>query len=145
MKQTKSRGVKRVSSSPSTRGPRRPKQTVTENAPEFTPSMTAPPNAMANAAGDTPVRARVVLPVSCTIKEAESLKAHLLAQLDLPGPCEIEGGNVQHVDTAGVQLVLAFALDCLERNLPYVWKSRSQTFEDAVRVLGVGALLEYPG
>lgn len=94
--------------------------------------------------GDTPVSGRVVLPVSCTIKEAESLKAHLLAQLELPGRCEIDGGAVQHVDTAGVQLVLAFALDCLERNLPYVWKSRSQELEEAIRVLGVGALLEYP-
>lgn len=85
-----------------------------------------------------------MLPVSCTIKEAESLKAHLRAQLELPGPCEIDGGDVQVVDTAGVQLVLAFALDCLERNLQYVWKTRSQVFEEAVRVLGVGALLEYP-
>ena len=144
MKKTKSRGVKRVSSNPSTRGPRRPKMTVTETAPEIAVSMNPPPNAVAPAAGDTPVTGRVVLPVSCTIKEAESLKAHLLAQLELPGPCEIDGGNVQHVDTAGIQLVLAFALDCLERSLPYVWKSRSQTFDEAVRVLGVGALLEYP-
>ena len=144
MKKSKSRGVKRVSSSASTRGPRRPKERVTENPPEIAPSMIAPPNATATATGGTPVSARVVLPVSCTIKEAESLKTHLLAQLELPGPCEIDGGSVQHVDTAGVQLVLAFALECLERNLPYVWKSRSQTFEEAVRVLGVGALLEYP-
>ena len=52
---------------------------------------------------------------------------------------------MQQVDTAGVQLVLAFALDCLERNLQYVWKARSPALEEAIRVLGVGALLEYPG
>ena len=144
MKKPKSRDVKRVSSKSSTRGPRRPTKTVTDSAPETALSMNSPPNATAPAAGDTPVGGRVVLPVSCTIKEAESLKAHLLAQLELPGPCEIDGGQVQHVDTAGVQLVLAFALDCLERNLQYVWKSRSQAFDEAIRVLGVGALLEYP-
>lgn len=92
-----------------------------------------------------PATGRVVLPVSCTIKEAESLKAHLIEQLERPGPCEIEGGAVQQVDTAGVQLVLAFALECLERNVQYTWKSRSAVFEDAVRILGVGPLLECPG
>jgi ABC-type transporter Mla MlaB component len=101
-------------------------------------------NAKAGAEGGKPVAGRVVLPASCTIKEARILQAHLLEQLELPGPCEIDGGDVQQVDTAGVQLVLAFALDCLERNLQYVWKSRSAPLEEAIRVLGVGALLEYP-
>ncbi len=36
-------------------------------------SMMSPPNATATAAGDTPVRGRVVLPVSCTIHEARAL------------------------------------------------------------------------
>ena len=46
---------------------------------------------------------------------------------------------------AGVQLILAFALDCLERSIHYTWQSRSAALEDAIRVLGVGALLESPG
>ncbi|HKU89410.1 MAG TPA: STAS domain-containing protein [Steroidobacteraceae bacterium] len=91
-----------------------------------------------------PVSGRVVLPANCTIHGARALQAHLLEQLERPGPCEIDGGSVQQVDTAGVQLVLAFALDCLERNLQYVWKSRSPALEEAIRVLNVGALLEYP-
>jgi len=91
-----------------------------------------------------PANGRVVLPANCTIHGARVLQTHLLEQLELPGPCEIEGGSVQQVDTAGVQLVLAFALDCLERSLQYVWKGRSAPLEDAIRVLGVGALLEYP-
>ena len=91
-----------------------------------------------------PVTGRIVLPANCTIHGARALQAQLLEQLQLPGPCEIDGGGVQQVDTAGVQLVLAFALDCLERNLPYTWKSRSPVLEEAIRVLGVGALLEYP-
>ena len=91
-----------------------------------------------------PASGRVVLPANCTIHGARALQAHLLEQLERPGPCEIDGGGVQQVDTAGVQLVLAFALDCLERNLQYVWKSRSPVLEEAIRVLNVGALLEYP-
>jgi hypothetical protein len=51
---------------------------------------------------------------------------------------------VQQVDTAGVQLVVAFALDCLERGIHYVWTGRSAPLEEAIATLGVGALLESP-
>jgi ABC-type transporter Mla MlaB component len=133
--------VKRISS---TRRRSRPKQKVEETAPETVEAMSSEVSATAAAEGGQPVAGRVVLPAACTIKQAQALQAQLLAQLELPGPCEIDGGGVQQVDTAGVQLVLAFALDCLERNLQYVWKSRSAPLEEAIRVLGVGALLEYP-
>ena len=132
MKKIKPGRVKRVSS---TAPACLPTQEVEEKLPEFAVSMSPAPQ---------PVNGRVVLPANCTIHGARALQAHLLEQLELPGPCEIDGGSVQQVDTAGVQLVLAFALDCLERNLQYVWKSRSPALEEAIRVLNVGALLEYP-
>ena len=87
----------------------------------------------------------VVLGPSCTIHEAQALRAKLLAHAETPGPYEIDGRGVQQVDTAGVQLVVAFALDCLERNIKYSWKGRSAALDDAIRVLGVAALLESPG
>jgi anti-anti-sigma regulatory factor len=87
----------------------------------------------------------VVLGPSCTIHEAQELRAKLLAHAEAPGPYEIDGRGVQQVDTAGVQLVVAFALDCLERNIKYSWKGRSAALDDVIRVLGVGALLESPG
>jgi anti-anti-sigma regulatory factor len=86
----------------------------------------------------------VVLGTSCTIQEAAAVRAHLLAQAALPGPYEIDGGSVELVDTAGVQLVVAFALDCLEKGTPYKWAGRSPTLEAAIELLGVGPLLEYP-
>jgi anti-anti-sigma regulatory factor len=87
---------------------------------------------------------RVALGVACTIREAAALRAHLLELAERPGPYEIDGAAVEQVDTAGVQLVVAFALDCLERNVQYAWKGRSAALEEAIRVLGVGALLECP-
>jgi len=87
---------------------------------------------------------RVVLGTSCTIQEAEAVRAHLLSQAALPGPYEIDGGSVELVDTAGVQLIVAFALDCLEKGIAYKWSGRSATLEKAIDLLGVGALLEYP-
>jgi phospholipid transport system transporter-binding protein len=130
VKKIKTRRVKHVSS---TTPACLPKQEVEEKVPELT--MSPAPQ---------PAHGRVVLPANCTIHGARALQAHLLEQLQLPGPCEIDGGAVQQVDTAGVQLVLAFALDCLERSLQYTWKSRSPALEEAIRVLNVGALLEYP-
>ena len=132
MKKLKTRRVKHVTS---TVPADLPKQEVEEEVVEIAASMSPAPQ---------PVNGRVVLPVNCTIHGARELQAQLLEQLERPGPCEIDGGSVQQVDTAGVQLVLAFALDCLERNLQYVWKSRSPALEEAIRVLNVGALLEYP-
>ena len=100
--------------------------------------------ATAEVAGGTPVNGRIVLGASCTIQDARALREQMLAQAAHAGPFEIDGSAVQQIDTAGVQLVVAFALDCLERNVPYVWKGRSPALDDAIRVLGVGALLESP-
>lgn len=88
---------------------------------------------------------KVVLGACCTIHEAGALRAHLLEQAALPGPHQIDGSGVQQIDTAGVQLVVSFALDCLERGVHYVWTGRSPALEEAIRTLGVGALLESPG
>ena len=107
--------------------------------------MNAAVNKAPEPTNEAPLTGRIALGDSCTIHEARALHAHLLAQAALPGPYEIDGGSVQQVDTAGVQLVVAFALDCLERNIPYAWKARSAALDDAIRVLGVGALLESPG
>ena len=138
----KARAVKRISS---TGKARRPKQLVEQKAPEIKELPKTEQLATAPAAGEKPVAGRVVLGASCTIHEAQQLREQLLAHAQLPGPYEIDGSGVQHVDTAGVQLVVAFALDCLERGISYAWKGRSPVLDEAIRVLGVGALLESPG
>lgn len=88
---------------------------------------------------------RIQLGASCTIHEAAALRAQLLECAELPGPYQIDGRAVEHIDTAGLQLVVAFALDCLERGVHYEWAGRSQVLEQAIKTLGVGALLESPG
>lgn len=102
-------------------------------------------HAKAPAAGGSSACGRVALGAACTIHEIQALRAHMIEQAALPGPYEIDGGQVQQIDTAGVQLVVAFALDCLERGISYSWKGRSPALDEAVRVLGVAALLESPG
>ena len=109
------------------------------------PVIAAAPASAAPAPATTPTRlVRVVLGTSCTIQEAAAVRAHLLAQAAQPGPYEIDGASVEHVDTAGVQLIVAFALDCLEKGVAYKWIGRSPTLEKAINLLGVSPLLEYP-
>lgn len=101
------------------------------------------------ASSNTPAQAAapglVVLGGSCTIHEAAAIKAHMLEQFAHPAPYQIDGTAVERLDALGVQLIVAFALDCLERNLAYSWKGRSAVLEQAIGLLGVGALLESPG
>jgi phospholipid transport system transporter-binding protein len=149
--------VKRVSKARSNNKLRRPKkmspQTVQRDVPETVDIMTAEASAPALAEGvnaAVPAAAansqgRIVLGATCTIHEAPALRAHLLEQTAHPGPYEIDGAAVQQIDTAGVQLVVAFALDCLEKGIHYVWTGRSPVLDEAIRTLGVGALLESPG
>lgn len=88
---------------------------------------------------------KVTLAATCTIHEAAALKDHLLQQLEIGGAIEVDGSAVHRIDTAGLQLVLAFALDCLDRGIDYRWTGRSPELEEAIRTLAIGALLESPG
>jgi len=142
VKKLKSRAVKRV---PSTKRGPRPKKILESVQPELPVPMIAAAHTPAPAADGPTASGRVVLGVACTIHEAQALRGQMLEQSAHPGPYEIDGSAVRQVDTAGVQLVVAFALDCLERGISYRWKGRSPALEEAIRVLGVGALLESPG
>lgn len=118
--------------------------TVPETVESMSPEVSTPAQGATPAANPL-VTGKIVLGASCTIHEAPALRSHLIAQASHPGPYEIDGSAVQQIDTAGVQLVVAFALDCLEKGVHYAWTGRSQPLEEAIRTLGVGALLESPG
>ncbi len=107
--------------------------------------MNDPVNSSSDATAGTPPCGRVVLADTCTIHEAAALKAHLLEQFAKSAPYELDGTAVERVDATGVQLLVAFTLDCLERNLGFFWKGRSEALEQAIALMGVGSLLESPG
>jgi ABC-type transporter Mla MlaB component len=48
---------------------------------------------------------------------------------------------VERVDTATMQLLCAFVRDRSGRNQSVTWRGESAALQDAVRLLGVGALL----
>ena len=86
-----------------------------------------------------------VLGADCTIRESVDLKRELLAHLERKAPLFIDGSAVERVDTTGVQLLVAFSLDCMERGVAFGWPGRSEALKRAIELLGVGPLLECPG
>jgi anti-anti-sigma regulatory factor len=88
---------------------------------------------------------RIALAGACTIHEAAALKAHMLEQFAKSAPYELDGTAVERIDATGVQLLVAFSLDCLEKNQGFFWKGRSAVLEEAIELMGVGSLLESPG
>ena len=93
--------------------------------------------------GNTPNK--VLLGASCTIEDVAQLRTDLSAHLAANRPIIIDASQLERIDTAGVQLLAAFAIDCLEQGIAFAWKQRPAVLEEAIRLLGLGALMESPG
>lgn len=76
----------------------------------------------------------------CTIKDAAALQGDLRALANEP-VVTLDVGSVERIDTATMQLIYAFARDRAQREQKILWKGESQSWRDAVRLLGAGALL----
>lgn len=87
----------------------------------------------------------VMLGTHCTIKEAGALHQRLLKCLEQTTPVVLDAGDIDRVDAAGLQLLVGFTVDCMERGIVFSWSGRSKIFEQSVQRLGIGALLESPG
>lgn len=89
--------------------------------------------------------ATIDLGASCTLHEVAALRAVCLAALEAAEPPVIDGSRVEHVDTAGLQALVGFTIDCMERSRHFTWQGRSEVLVQGIRLLGVEALLESPG
>ncbi len=81
---------------------------------------------------------------ACTLREAPALRDALIERLADGVPVVLDATQVTQIDTAGVQLLVGFSIDCMERDIAFCWKGRSAPLEQAIAALGVGALLESP-
>lgn len=81
----------------------------------------------------------------CTRHRADELRTLLGEQLTRGLPMLLDASAIEEIDTAGVQLLVALSIDCMERGIPFCWKGRSTSTERAVARLGVAPLLESPG
>jgi anti-anti-sigma regulatory factor len=85
------------------------------------------------------------LPSQCTIRDASQLLGQLMLRLDHAAPVYIDAAQVERIDTAALQLLVAFLSDRRGRRRAVVWLDCSEAMERAARALGLtGALALTP-
>jgi ABC-type transporter Mla MlaB component len=77
----------------------------------------------------------------CTIKDAAALKLDLCAIAHDGADVSIDVAAVERIDTSTMQLLCAFVRDRMERKQKVLFKGDSQSWREAVRLLGVAELL----
>ncbi|HET6552643.1 MAG TPA: STAS domain-containing protein [Dyella sp.] len=85
----------------------------------------------------------VALPADFRLAELPDVKAGLLEALEAPA-VQLDGAGVERVDTAALQLLLAFRHAASARGLSPAWLGVSETMRDAAGVLGLTRALELP-
>jgi phospholipid transport system transporter-binding protein len=81
--------------------------------------------------------ARLTLAADCTLREAAILKTLLLSTVSPAGEVIIEGGAVERIDTAGLQLLVAFARREAAAGRRLAWQSASAELRGASERLGL--------
>ncbi len=81
---------------------------------------------------------------SSAIRIAAALQTELVARLDESGPVTIDGGSVERVDTATLQLLAAFVRELHEASRAVVWSACSPTLRRASKTLGLESSLRLP-
>ncbi len=74
---------------------------------------------------------------SCTIAGAEELKTELLGRLREEREVSIDAGSVRQIDTAALQLLVAFVRDRHGAGRPVCWQAQSEAFAEAAALLGL--------
>ena len=85
-----------------------------------------------------------VLSADCTVAESGALKSALLEVLDESTPVTLDIGEVQRIDTAGMQLIAAFVRERESQGLKVRWRGSAPAFTSAARLLGVAPVLRLP-
>ena len=93
------------------------------------------------AKSDAPAAAVIALASNCTVKDAAALKTSLSALANEAADVTVDVAAVERIDTSTLQLLCAFARDRAARKQNVVWKGDSQSWLDAVRLLGLRELL----
>ncbi len=83
----------------------------------------------------------VVLDGRLDVSRAGELKDRMLQVLELNEDVELDAGGVTLVDSAALQVLLAFVRGCAARGMNVHWKTTSDALEEAVRLLGLARLL----
>ena len=78
------------------------------------------------------------------INIAADLYAHLKNALENGHVVEIDASEVQRVDTAILQVFLAYSQEAKLQGLQFCWQGVSEAFRNAVQLLGIEQELDLP-
>jgi phospholipid transport system transporter-binding protein len=111
--------------------------------------LTTPAPEVSIAALPTPenggARAGLRLEVSCLLRDSLDFQFHLLSADFGSGEVLVDGSAVERVDTAGLQLLLAFVQHQATQGRKVSWTSASDALDRAAARLGLAASLHLPG
>jgi phospholipid transport system transporter-binding protein len=94
----------------------------------------------AGSRGSSPLK----LAAQCTLREASDFKACLLECLEQQGDVVIDAAAVERIDTAALQLLVAFSRDLADSGRSLSWSAASSELRRATRQLGIDAVLAVP-
>lgn len=89
-------------------------------------------------------RAGLKLEASCTLRDCLGMQFQLLAVDFGDSDVRVDGGAVERIDTAGLQMLLAFARHHANRGRPVKWTAVSPELRRGGQLLGLSALLGLP-
>lgn len=91
-----------------------------------------------------PQRAGLKLEASCTLRDALDLQFQLLATDFGDADVVLDGSCVERIDTAGLQLLVAFARHHAQHGKQLQWTAASPELLRGSRLLGLAQLLGLP-
>ncbi len=81
------------------------------------------------------------LPPQCTIRDAAQLLGQLMLRLEHSAPVYIDAARVERIDTAALQLLVAFLSERKARRRAVVWLECSEGMMRAAQALDLTAAL----
>ena len=108
-------------------------------AGEQSPSPAPPPALSGSARGTSEGMEPIVLEAVITIAEAATLKDQLLPHINRKGDVYMDGSGVQSVDTAGLQVLLAFVRTLQGHGAVVHWTGVSESLLGMAELLGVAS------
>ena len=82
------------------------------------------------------------LDADCSLSNATALYRKLTRLAARVTPVTLDAGAVTHIDTASLQLLLAFVNERRARGRPLLWRGRTPEFNEAAATLGLTAAFE---
>lgn len=100
-----------------------------------------PSNVTEQAVQTGSVSAKLALRGECCIDSLSERREALLRAVEDGLPIVVDVSGVTRIDTAGLQLLLAFVLDMRRQGRSVTWSSVPSVLSDGARLAGIGALL----